>query len=59
VYSGLTVTRNKNVLSFVGHEDGKKATFRVKVKDEAGATALKQAIDDETAAVKSRESSVA
>lgn len=43
--------RNKQSLSFVGHENGANVTYRVRLKDEADATALKDAIDKEVASL--------
>lgn len=45
MYKGLTTKRDKNSLSLMGHEDGKEANFRIKVKDEATLMALQEAID--------------
>ncbi|KAI5123682.1 hypothetical protein M0805_001710 [Coniferiporia weirii] len=50
LYSGLKTTRAKQVLNFVGHDNGASVTYRVRVKDEAGAIALKEAIDKEVPA---------
>ncbi|KAH8119260.1 hypothetical protein DFH11DRAFT_1722790 [Phellopilus nigrolimitatus] len=50
LYSGLKVTRSKQVLNFVGHDEGVNTTYRVRVKDEAGAIALKEAIEKEAPA---------
>ncbi|PAV18832.1 hypothetical protein PNOK_0567500 [Pyrrhoderma noxium] len=45
LYSGFKVTRTKQVLNFVGHDEGVNTTYRVRVKDEAGAVELLEAIE--------------
>lgn len=39
------MTRTKQVLNFVGHDEGVNTTYRVRVKDEAGAVELLEAIE--------------
>jgi len=51
LYKGLSCSLTKQSLGFVGHEDGKTVTYRVRLKDEADAAALKEAIDKEVASL--------
>ena len=47
------MTVAKQAISFIGQEDGKPASFRLRLKDESSAKALKDAIDVEVAAIPS------
>ena len=47
----MHVTQTKSVVSFVGHDQGEKATYRLKLKTESDAADLKAAIDKELAEV--------
>jgi len=51
LYKVLKPTVTKQAISFLGQEDGKPASFRLRLKDEASANALKDAIDAEVAAI--------
>jgi nucleoporin NUP2 len=54
VYAGLNVTRKAKFVSFVGHDNGASTTFRLRVKTEADAVDLKNAIDKDVAAVEAK-----
>lgn len=48
----LTTTLMKTMVSFVGHDEGAPASFRIRVKTPEQAQELKNALDREVAAVK-------
>ena len=48
----MHVTQAKNVISFVGHDQGEQATYRLKIKTEGEAADLKAAIEKEVAHLK-------
>jgi len=50
IYPGLNATRTKQALTFIGHHEGKMTTYRLRLKDEPAAIALKDALDAEVAA---------
>ncbi|KAL5485101.1 hypothetical protein ACEPAI_7743 [Sanghuangporus weigelae] len=46
LYTGFRISQTKSILNFVGHdESGSSITYRVRVKDEAGATEFHEAIE--------------
>ncbi|KAL5507172.1 hypothetical protein ACEPAH_6628 [Sanghuangporus vaninii] len=46
LYTGFRISQTKSILNFVGHdESGSSVTYRVRVKDEAGATEFHEAIE--------------
>ncbi|KAL5523886.1 hypothetical protein ACEPAG_8059 [Sanghuangporus baumii] len=46
LYTGFKISQTKSILNFVGHdESGSSVTYRVRVKDEAGATEFHEAIE--------------
>ncbi|TFY60548.1 hypothetical protein EVJ58_g5075 [Rhodofomes roseus] len=54
IYSGMNARADKNVVSFVGHEDGAQATYRIRTKTEEQATDLKSAVDREIEFVRAK-----
>ena len=48
----LSPTLLKTMVSFVGHDDGAPASFRIRLKNPEQAQELKDALDREIAAVK-------
>lgn len=55
MYLGFKPTQSKNTVTFVGHDNGQKATFKLRLKDEVQAIELKTAMDREIALVKKKE----
>lgn len=51
----MSPSQSKNTVSFVGHENGEKATYRLRLKTEADAKELKEALDREVALVKGKD----
>lgn len=47
---------NKNTVMFVGYDEGKPTTYRIKVKTEMNAVDLKKALDREIEFVKAKAS---
>lgn len=47
LFSGFKVNRTKQFLNFVGHDNGANMTYRVKLKTEADAIELQEAIGKE------------
>ncbi|KAG2055224.1 hypothetical protein BDR06DRAFT_954413 [Suillus hirtellus] len=52
LFVSLTPTLTKTMVSFVGHDEGAPASFRIRVKTPEQAQELKNALDREVAAVK-------
>lgn len=52
LFASLTPTLMKTMISFVGHDEGAPAPFRIRVKTPEQAQELKNALDREVAAVK-------
>ncbi|KAG1731496.1 uncharacterized protein EDB91DRAFT_1252135 [Suillus paluster] len=52
LFASLTPTLLKTMVSFVGHDDGAPASFRIRVKNPEQAQELKDALERETTAVK-------
>ncbi|KAG2099110.1 hypothetical protein BD769DRAFT_225335 [Suillus cothurnatus] len=52
LFVSLTPTLTKTMISFVGHDEGAPASFRIRVKTAEQAQELKSALDREVAAVK-------
>ncbi|KAG1904270.1 uncharacterized protein F5891DRAFT_945525 [Suillus fuscotomentosus] len=52
LFASLTPTLMKTMVSFVGHDEGAPASFRIRVKTPEQAQELKNALDREVAAVK-------
>lgn len=52
LFVSLTPTLMKTMISFVGHDEGAPASFRIRVKTPEQAQELKNALDREVAAVK-------
>ncbi|KAG0698127.1 hypothetical protein DFH29DRAFT_1019689 [Suillus ampliporus] len=52
LFASLTPTLLKTMVSFVGHDDGAPASFRIRVKSAEQAQELKDALDREVTAVK-------
>ncbi|TDL26197.1 hypothetical protein BD410DRAFT_895609 [Rickenella mellea] len=57
LYSGLKPARSKNAVSFVGHEDGKTAMYRIRMKEEAQASAFMEVLDRELSQVRAKDQS--
>ncbi|KAH7888696.1 hypothetical protein F5I97DRAFT_737112 [Phlebopus sp. FC_14] len=51
LYNGLRPTVAKTMISFIGHDNGTPASFRIRVKSEEQAAELKEAMDREIAAL--------
>ncbi|OCH91445.1 hypothetical protein OBBRIDRAFT_886965 [Obba rivulosa] len=47
IYAGMTPTVQKNVVSFIGHDEGASTAFRIRTKTDEQANALKKALDRE------------
>lgn len=54
IYSGMNAKAEKNVVSFIGHENGSQATYRIRTKTEEQANDLKSALDREIEFVRSK-----
>ena len=52
----MDATVSKNTVSFIGHEEGETVPYRLKVKTNDQADALKKAIDREIEFVKAKAS---
>jgi len=51
LYAGLKLSLAKTALTFVGHDNGVPASYRMRVKTEEQASQLKAAMDGEIAAI--------
>ncbi|KAH9935648.1 uncharacterized protein B0H18DRAFT_419506 [Fomitopsis serialis] len=58
IYSGMNAKADKNVVSFVGHESGAQATYRIRTKTEEQANDLKSALDREIEFVRAKSPSL-
>lgn len=56
VYKGMNPTVAKNVVSFMGHDEGNSVPFKLRVKTNEQADDLKKALDREIEFVKAKDS---
>ncbi|KZT72231.1 hypothetical protein DAEQUDRAFT_736363 [Daedalea quercina L-15889] len=54
IYSAMSAKAEKNIVSFVGHENGTQATYRIRTKTEDQANDLKSALDREIEFVRAK-----
>lgn len=56
LYAGLKLSLAKTALTFVGHDNGTPASYRIRVKTEEQASELKTTMDSEITAIQSSSS---
>lgn len=54
IYSGMNAKAEKTIVSFIGHENGAQATYRIRTKTEEQANDLKSALNREIEFIRSK-----